>query len=358
MRPGISSVSSLALLGLVLGAVRIAEAQHILVGPGGPSGYSAESVYGPPFGPPPLTGPGATPLLLPPPPPNPAAPPGTYVVDALASGGDAGSIYLYSVGLGAVGLPASPVAFEVLVGTPLSQFFPGPPAAVPLPPEAAGDSFVLPAGPVFGLAFAALPLAFPAVPADEFMLGLNVGDNLNGFAYRVPILGIGTFLYSLAVGGLGPSPYLPADIISPILPLGVPWAPALALSLDSLGPGSDDIDALIVQDLGPVGFGPGDFVAFSLTPASATLTIAGPGYAPGGGDLLVPDGADADPLPDIFIPAVAFGLAPGDNLDAIEVAPLPPVVPALPPFGPALLVAALMGSVLLSARRRLMRARA
>ncbi len=357
MRPGISSVASLTLLGLVLGVVPIAEAQNILVGPGGPSGYSAESVYGPPFGPPPLTGPGATPVLLPPPPPNPPALPGTYVVDALSSGADAGSVYLYSVGLGAVGLPASPVAFEVTVGTPLSQAFPGPPAVGPLPPEAAGDIFVLPAGPVFGLPALALPLAFPSIPTDEFMLALNVGDNLNGFTYRVPLLGIGTALYSLAAGGLGPGPYLPADIISPLLPLGVPWAAPAALSLDSLGPGSDDIDALIAQDFGAVGFGLGDFVAFSLTPASATLTIAGPGYAPGGGDLLVPDGADADALPDIFIPAAAFGLAPGDNLDAIEVAP-PHAVPSLSPFGLAIVVAALIGSVLLSARWRRMQARA
>ena len=131
--------------------------------------------------------------------------------------------------------------------------------------------------------------------------------------------------YSLGVGGLGPAAaYLPADIISPALPLGVPWAPAGALSLDLFGPGTDDIDALILQDLGIPGvFDPADFVAFSLTPASATLGAFGAGYAPGGGDLLVPDGPDPGPFPDIFMPAAAFGLAPGDNLDAIEVAPNP-----------------------------------
>ncbi|MCX8090738.1 MAG: PEP-CTERM sorting domain-containing protein, partial [Verrucomicrobiae bacterium] len=52
----------------------------------------------------------------------------------------------------------------------------------------------------------------------------------------------------------------------------------------------------------------------------------GPGYAPGGGDLLVPDGPDPDNLPDIFIPAAAFGLKATDNLDAVDVVPEPSAV--------------------------------
>ena len=300
----------------------VSHAQFTTIAPGGPSGYSGETMYGPPYGPPPL-GPGATPLLFPPPPPNLPAPPGAYIVDAISSAGDAGSRYLFSVAAGAAGLPATPVALEVLVGTPPSQFFPGPPLG-PLPPEPEGDIFRI-TGPTFGLAGPALPLVFPAVQVDEFLLGLNVGDDLAGLMLRIPIGGPPFAYYSLGVGGLGPAPaYAPADIISPALPLGVPWAPAPLLSLDTFGPGTDDIDALIVQDLGAPGFfDPADWVAFSLTPASLTLAAPGPGYAPGGGDLLVPDGLDLDPLPDIFIPAAAFGLAPLDNLDAIEVAPGP-----------------------------------
>lgn len=302
-------------------AATVSHAQFTLIAPGGPSGYSGETMYGPPFGPPPF-GPGATPILFPPPPPNPPAPPGAYIVDAISSAAEAGNRYLYSVTLGAVGLPASPIAFEALIGTPPSQFFPGPPLG-PLPPEPEGDIFRM-AGPPFGIVAASVPLAFPPFAVDEFALGLNVGDDLAGLMMRVPPAAIGAAYYSLGLGGLGPAAaYAPADIISPLLPLGVPWAPAPALGLDLFGgPGSDDIDALLVQDLGIPGFfDPADFVAFSLTPASATLAAPVP-YAPGGGDLLVPDGpADPDPFPDIFIPAVAFGLAPFDNLDAIDVAP-------------------------------------
>jgi hypothetical protein len=235
-----------------------------------------------------------------------------------------------------------------------------------VPPAAAGDVFQI-VGPLFGLPALSLVPVMLAAPTDEFTLGLNVGpagppvgDDLNGLMIRVPGLGVGTAFYSLAVGGLGPvgpcGPlpcYVPADIISPLLPLGTPWAPAAGLGLDSLGPGSDDIDALIIQDLGlPGAFDPADFVAFSLTPASATLGIVGPGYAAGGGDLLVPDGPDVDALPDIFIPAVGFGLvAATDNLDAIDTFRPPPPVPALRGWGMALLVAVLFVTALPAARR-------
>ena len=360
-----SAASILVLVVATLGVARSAEAQFILIAPGGPSGYSGETVYGPPFPPPPLFGPGATPVLFPPPPPNPPAPPGSYIVDALSSGTEAGNRYLFSVTAGAAGLPATPVAFEVAVGTPPSQIFPGPPGP-PVPPEAEGDIFQI-LGPVFGIpAVAGMPVVAPG-PRDEFTLSLNVGpagppvgDDLNGLMIRMPGGGVGTALYSLAAGGLGPiGPcgvvpcYQPADIISPLLPLGTPWATALALGLDSLGPGSDDIDALIVQDLGVVGVSdPADFVAFSLTPASATLGIAGPGYAPGGGDLLIPDGPDPDPLPDIFIPAAAFGLVPAmDNLDAIDVFRPPIPATALRGWGMALLVAILFVTAFSAARR-------
>ena len=359
-----SAASILVLVVATLGAARSAEAQFILIAPGGPSGYSAETVYGPPFGPPPA-GPGAAPVLLPPPPPNPPAPPGTYIVDALSSGNEAGDRYLFSVTAGAVGLPATPVAFEVAVGTPPSQIFPGPPIG-PFPPEPEGDVFQI-MGPTFGIVAMSLAPVMFAAPIDEFLLGLNVGpagppvgDDLNGLMIRMPAGGVGTAYYSLAAGGLGPigpcGPmpcYQPADIISPALPLGVPWAPAVGLGLDSLGPGSDDIDALIIQDLGlPGAFDPADFVAFSLTPGSATLGIAGPGYAAGGGDLLVPDGPDPDPLPDIFIPAIAFGLVPAmDNLDAIDTFRPPPAAPALQGWGMALLMAILLATALPAARR-------
>jgi hypothetical protein len=189
----------------------------------------------------------------------------------------------------------------------------------------AGDVFAI-AAPAFGIAGFSPPPAFAPVPTDEFFLGLNVGpgapDDLNSLTYRAAV-GPG-FYYSLAMGGLGLSGMLPGDILN----TGGLWAPSVALGLDSFGPGTDDIDALLVQDLGIIGaFEAGiDFVAFSFAPGSPTLGAAGPGYALGGGDLLVPDGPDADLLPDIFIPGAAFGLAPGDNLVAIDVVPEPSAV--------------------------------
>lgn len=308
-------------LAVVIAANLTANAQFYTIAPGGPSGYIPDTIYVP-GGPPPLLSPGATPAFIGPPPPNP---PGFYIIDGLSSGADAGLSYRYSAMMGAVGLPATPVAFQAAVGTAPSHIFGAGPPVGPTPPEVAGDVFSI-AGPMFGILAASTPLAFPAPGfTDEFALGLNVGpvvpDDLNSLTYRAAIPG--GFYYSLAAGGLGGSGAAPGDILNIT---GI-WAPSLILSLDSFGPGSDDIDALLVQDLGILGlYEPGiDFVAFSLTPGSPTLGAAGPGYALGGGDLLVPDGADADALPDIFIPGFAFGLAPGDNLDAIDVIPEPAV---------------------------------
>jgi hypothetical protein len=166
---------------------------------------------------------------------------------------------------------------------------------------------------MFGIAAMAGPLAATAGFRDEFALGLNVGDNVASLEMRVPMGGLGTSLYSLGMAGAIPAPYTAADIISPVLPFGVPWAPAGALGL-MMG---DDIDALIVQDLapGPV-YMPGfDLVAFSLTPGSPTLGAIG--ATPGDLLLAMPGGV----FPIVFIPAMAFGLGPMDNLDAIDVMP-------------------------------------
>jgi len=253
--------------------------------------------------------------------PPPPFPPAFYIIDGLSSGADAGGLYAFSVAPGSVGMPASPVFFQATIGSGPSQFFPGPPGPS-IPPEAAGDIFVTPAA-VFGIPAAAPPPVFAAAFTDEFFLGLNLGpggpDNLNALTLRAPG-GPGGFFYSLAAGGLGASGAMPAGILNGF---GM-WAPSFALSLDSGGLGTDDIDALLVQNFGALGFGPGDFVAFSLTPGSLTLALLG--YAPGtgGGDLFVPDtAADADLLPDLFLPGAVFGLLPTDNLDAIDVVPEP-----------------------------------
>jgi hypothetical protein len=312
------TIKLLLVLVASLAASLHSHAQFYTIAPGGPTpGYLPDTIYTP-GGPPPLVGPGALPAFPGPPPPYlPAA----YIIDGLSSGLDAGNQYMYSVTFGSLGLPASPVAFEVAVGTGPSHIFGPGPVLGPLPAEAEGDVFTV-VGPGFGAVVT--PTAFAPVPTDEFFLGLNVGggpagDNLNSLTYRMPAVP-GGFYYSLAAGGLGASPLLPADIA--LAGVAGPWAPAPALGLDLVGgPGSDDIDALLVRDLGILGiYEPGiDFVAFSLTPGSATLGALG--YVPGtgGADLFVPAGA----LPALFMPAVAFGLLPTDNLDAIDVVPEP-----------------------------------
>lgn len=318
-------------------APSIASAQFFTIGPAGTPGFITDAVYMGPAPPPPLTGPGPPAILLPPPPGNPPAPPGTYIVDALSSGNEAGDRYYYSVAPGAVGLPGTPVSFEVLVGSGPSQFFPGPPVPVGIPPEAHGDIFGFGGGPMFGVVALSPAPAFllPSPPpglsmlVDEFFNGLNVAsafgpDNLNALAVRVPPAGFpGAMLYSLAAGGLGAGPFVPGDVVNGAT--GLLYAPSFALGLDSLGLGSDDLDALIVQDIGPIPgiYEPGlDFLAFSLAPGSLTLPLIA-GATPGGGDLLMPVPGG---LPAIFIPAVAFGLTPGDNLDAIDVVPEPSTV--------------------------------
>ncbi len=322
-RTGFSHAVAAGLVAVALAP--LAGAAIITVAPGGPSGLSGETLYvAPPPGIAPIgTGPGPLPIALPPPPGNPPAPPGAYIIDAFASGLDAGDTYHYSVGAGAVGLPASAVAFEVTVGSAPSQFFPGPPVG-PLPPEAAGDVFTFAVGPVFGMpgaSFAIVP--GPGDAGDEFMLGLNVGDDLSGLTYR-----FGPGFYSLAAGGLGFGPFGAADIISAAT--GFLFAPGGALGLL---PG-DDIDALAIQDLGIAGvYDVLDFVLFSLAPGSPSLMVLG--LLPG--DVLI--AAFGGP-PGLFLPGGMLGLAPGDNLDALDVTFAPPVpVPApLMLLGSALLV--------------------
>lgn len=312
-------------------------AQYFTIGPAGTPGFFTDIVYAGPAPPPPLTGGGPAAILFPPPPGNPPAPLGTYIVDALSSANEAGDRYYFSVDPFAAGAPGTPVAFETAVGTAPSQVFPGPPLLAGIPPEAHGDIFgaMGPALPTFGITAASPPVAFPlptpppglSLMVDEFTEGLNVfapagPDNLNALAIRLPMAGVpGAMLYSLAAGGLGAGPFVPGDVVNGAT--GALYAPAPVLGLDTLGIGTDDLDALIVQDIGliPGVYDPADFLAFSLAPGSPTIGLIG--GAPGGGDLLMPVPGG---LPAIFIPAAAFGLLPMDNLDAIDVVPEPSTI--------------------------------
>src|SRR5262249_231563 len=124
-------------------------AQFYTVAPGGPSGYVSDAIYGPMFSPPtPFPAPGFPPagfgpmVALPPSPaPLPIAPPGTYYIDALSSGTEAGGAYVFSVAPGAMGLPGSRVATEALFGTAPSQTVPPGVPVGGMPMEQSGDLF-------------------------------------------------------------------------------------------------------------------------------------------------------------------------------------------------------------------------
>ncbi|HVS18057.1 MAG TPA: hypothetical protein VMT18_05610, partial [Planctomycetota bacterium] len=130
---------------------------------------------------------------------------------------------------------------------------------------------------------------------------------------------------------------VPASGVSPVL-----YASAQSLGLDLLGPGTDDLDALIVGENGVAGFQPprtpfawlnaagSDMLMFSVRRGSAVVgapdSIFGLPIEPG--DVLMPPVAGGlSPFPGIFIAAENLGLATvrsgtallfGDDMDALE----------------------------------------
>jgi hypothetical protein len=79
---------------------------------------------------------------------------------------------------------------------------------------------------------------------------------------------------------------------------------------------ADQIDGLIVFDVNANGFyDPEDTVYFSLPPDSPTLGVLGAGP----GDMLVSEGGGQVA---VFVPGSIFGLASGDNMDAMDLVPL------------------------------------
>lgn len=95
---------------------------------------------------------------------------------------------------------------------------------------------------------------------------------------------------------------------------GALWAGPGMLGLGGFG--ADDIDALVILEDGVFGATPGDLVLFSLAAGSPSL---GPlGFAPDDILAVAPGGA-----PGVFVPGVALGLAPGDDLNALDIIPEP-----------------------------------
>ncbi len=155
------------------------------------------------------------------------------------------------------------------------------------------------------------------------------GDDVDGWDNR---LGSGlAIFYSLDLVTAPLTGFAGADVmIAPPVPaydLGAAlYAAAPALGLDLLGVGTDDIDALVVfEHSGAPGvFDGADYILFSLTPGSASLGIgSGTAYAGfGAEDILVATVGGGG----LHLPGAALGLAPGDNLDALDVIPEPNVV--------------------------------
>jgi hypothetical protein len=112
----------------------------------------------------------------------------------------------------------------------------------------------------------------------------------------------------------------------------VPFAPAFSMGLDSVGgPNTDSIDALVMFDNGtpgPVNEGgvePGiDYALFSLSPGSTSLVAFGLNSS----DVFFTDFTNAFAL---YAPSASLGLIGvpggeplvGDNIDALEIQPIP-----------------------------------
>ena len=275
------------------------------------------------------------------------------VIDAMSYGDDGpiGSTLYFSVSRTSSGLagPVTPdVASETAGVAPGTQ------------PEASSDIFTALA-PFCGLAGGGantqvldgngMPLAAPLTCYDGFGLGLAEGAALPGPPFNDHISGLewgdpgrarlGCVAISLAPGSptlAGLNPLLPGgaepgDILAACPPPVVPtpsvsvFLPAGSLGLVAGGPGCgppacDDVDAFSLR------LSTGS-VLFSLSPGSPTLTL-GPSSAADIFGGIVPL---ASP-PFVFFTAAALGLAPADDVTALEAVFNPcPVAPAMDPDG-------------------------
>ncbi|MFN0244785.1 MAG: hypothetical protein ACKVWV_18010 [Planctomycetota bacterium] len=299
------------------------------------------------------------------------APPGAMCpaeVDALSwgtdfvpVGGGLSGTWVFSVDEFAVGIPGSPLAPNVVSEAPCfdhsADVFAAlnlpagpipPPAGPPVPGNSGlldGNGFMSPCGGRYiGLGIVEPRPAFPG-------FGPRPGDNLDALdmdrppvpytgAYFSLDSGFGDPCYGVPnTGTAAANGTLPGAIL--FAPAGGPvgvWAAPPFLGLDLLGPGTDDLDALVLLNAAPFAFGPGDFVRFSVRRGSAVIGLPDSNFgAPiEAGDILMPPPAPGMP-PGIFIPAELLGLATvrtgtafvcvggpqGDELDALDTRPIP-----------------------------------
>jgi hypothetical protein len=203
---------------------------------------------------------------------------------------------LFSVDGPSAGVPGAPpdVASEAGAGDHPADIYVAGTLAAPLPNKLFADGD--------GSAFGAAPATGLMEPADD-LAAMSSCDATSASAFGIP-----TF-FTLAPG----SPAIAALAAAPedifITPLGSGGPPALFIpgaAAIGLMPG-DLIDAMATDFL----IGPGTLI-FSLAPGSPTLGFLGLGPE----DLLIWVFGPPGPAP--FLPGAALGLAPGDNIDALD----------------------------------------
>jgi hypothetical protein len=250
-----------------------------------------------------------------------------------------------NVDIFATPLNPGPLPFFAPWSTPNYQVFDGnglPAAVCPFPPQP-GLGLLEPSPGGDGLD------AFDASPAAAWDFVPPGGDGIPD----VPVY------YSVDPATAAAGGFVPGDVL---VTMGgappVPYAPAPALGLDLIGgPGSDDLNALVVFDLDglPFTFSPfaGDMVFFSVDKASAVIGAPDPcplsplaGAPIEQGDILTEGSMLGAPgLPCILVPeeniglwsARSCGLNPltgggADNLDALDTSAFP--VATTTPAGP------------------------
>jgi hypothetical protein len=203
------------------------------------------------------------------------------------------------------------------------------PPAVPCPPEAAADIFRTIGGGTASLRFdgdgvpgPAPPLGLKECPAG----GPGIQDNVDAFDDLVPPLSGGSpawrVYFSLAPGSptlAGANPLLPGGARPADILVYDPGHKSLSVFFTGLGLGllpGDDIDGIsfnvLISDL-----------LFSLAPGSPSLA----GICPGGctpGDFILSAGPVCGLTPCLGLGFAAAGLAPGDNVDAMDQPGSPP----------------------------------
>jgi len=325
--------------------------------------------------------------------------PGIRELDALSYGHDpirntlldgSGSIYFsvdeFATSFPGTTLPPPNVLSEGATGATEASAdvyrSPSPGFAVPPPPPVGapgntlaidGDGLPSPVPTIPGLGLADPNPPMPHALPDN-------GDNLDALDVDTTFNDRGGPLYlSLDSGFIGPLEVPPANagtalangfvggdvLVEPVPGAGlILYATAAALGLDLAGPDSDDLDALLVEEVDGVleQFAPGiDFIAFSVRRGSAVIGSPDSlfGVPIEEGDILtLPTPGGASPFPSLLVPAEWMGLATarsgtatghfgplvGDDLDALDVTPVPE------PTSLALVATLLAGIVVL--RRR------